>query len=98
MTPFDLRGLKTYDLLSRPSKVFIDDLGRPLAAHAGIGDWIDSLPKQLAAAGASVGAIEVAGDAGAFAPLIAAGHRIEVQLADLSSKADTDRAIGAFGQ
>ncbi|MEO7134284.1 MAG: SDR family oxidoreductase [Vicinamibacterales bacterium] len=50
----------------------------------------------LASAGASVGAIDVAGDAGVFAPLIAAGHRVEVQLADLSTKADTDRAISSI--
>jgi len=52
--------------------------------------------RTLASAGASVGAIDVAGDAGAFAPLIAAGHRVEVRLADLSNKADTDRAIGTI--
>jgi NAD(P)-dependent dehydrogenase (short-subunit alcohol dehydrogenase family) len=52
--------------------------------------------RTLASAGASVGAIDVAGDAGVFAPLVAAGHRIEVQLADLSTKADTDRAIGSI--
>ena len=51
--------------------------------------------RTLALAGASVGAVDITGDADAFAPLIADGHRIEVQLADLSNKADTDRAIGA---
>jgi hypothetical protein len=49
MEPFDLRGLKTYELRERPSKVFVEDLGRPLAANPGVGDWLDSLPKQLAA-------------------------------------------------
>ena len=49
MQPFDLTGLKTYDLQSRPSKVVIDDLGRPPAPDAAVGDWIDTLPKQLAA-------------------------------------------------
>jgi deoxyhypusine synthase len=49
MTPFDLQGLRTYDLRSRPSKVFVEDLGRPLPAPAGMGEWIDALPKQLAA-------------------------------------------------
>jgi hypothetical protein len=49
MQPFDLHGLKTYDLQSRPSKVFIDDLGRPCFPETSIGDWIDTLPKQLAA-------------------------------------------------
>jgi hypothetical protein len=49
MQPFDLHGLKTYDLQSRPSKVFVDDLGRPPSHQVTIGDWIDTLPKQLAA-------------------------------------------------
>jgi hypothetical protein len=49
MKPFDLQGLRTYDLGSRPSKVFVEDLGRPLPAGAGVADWLDSLPKQLAA-------------------------------------------------
>ena len=49
MRPFDLHGLRTYDLQSRPSKVFVTDLGRPVAPSTPIGDWLDSLPKQLAA-------------------------------------------------
>jgi hypothetical protein len=49
MKPFDLHGLKTYELLNRPSKVFAEDMGRPITARAGIGDFIDSLPTQLAA-------------------------------------------------
>lgn len=49
MKPFDLQGLRTYDLRSRPSKVFAEDLGRPLPAGATVVDWLDSLPKQLAA-------------------------------------------------
>src|SRR5712692_1849663 len=46
--PLDLHGLTTYDLKSRPSKVFHEDLGRPVNAGASIGDWIESLPRQLA--------------------------------------------------
>src|SRR5579883_2373444 len=46
--PFDLNGLKTYDLTSRPSKVFCEDLGQPVAAGASVSDWLDSLPRQLA--------------------------------------------------
>jgi hypothetical protein len=46
--PFDLHGLKTYALEERPSKVFIEDLGCPVGAGASVGDWLDSLPKQLA--------------------------------------------------
>lgn len=47
--PYDLAALKTYDLSSRPSKVFHDDLGQPVAAGASAEDWLLSLPKQLAA-------------------------------------------------
>ncbi len=47
--PLDLNGLKTYDLRSRPSKVFIEDLGHPVVAGAPVSDWLDSLPRQLAA-------------------------------------------------
>jgi deoxyhypusine synthase len=46
---YDLAGLKTYDLASRPSKVFHDDLGRPVGPDASIGEWLDCLPRQLAA-------------------------------------------------
>src|SRR5438132_4632631 len=46
--PFDLHGLKTYDLKSRPSKVFYEDLGHPITVGANIGTWLDSLPRQLA--------------------------------------------------
>jgi len=46
--PLDLQGLKTYDLKTRPSKVFHEDLGRPVEAGATIGEWIESLPRQLA--------------------------------------------------
>jgi hypothetical protein len=49
MRPFDLTGLRTYDLASRPSKVAVSDLGRPCDTATPIGDWFDTLPKQLAA-------------------------------------------------
>src|SRR5437773_2690201 len=47
--PYDLNGLKTYDLTSRPSKVFHDDLGQPVGPDTTIEQWLASLPKQLAA-------------------------------------------------
>lgn len=47
--PLDLNGLKTYDLASRPSKVFHDDLGKPATPETTIGDWLDGLPRQLGA-------------------------------------------------
>jgi hypothetical protein len=46
--PIDLHGLKTYELMARPSKVFYEDLGRPLEAGASVADWLDALPRQLA--------------------------------------------------
>src|SRR5262249_54849597 len=46
--PFDLHGLKTYELKSRPSKVFYEDLGQPAEVGVSVGDWLDSLPRQLA--------------------------------------------------
>jgi len=49
MKPIDLNGLKTYALQSRPSKTFVDDLGRPTPPDTGIGDWLDTLPRFLAA-------------------------------------------------
>src|SRR3982074_3077898 len=49
LRPYDLAGLKTYDLVSRPSKVFHDDLGQPVGPEATVGEWLDSLPRQLAA-------------------------------------------------
>ncbi len=49
MKPFDLQGLKTYELASRPSKVSIGDLGRPGATQSDPEGWLESLPRQLAA-------------------------------------------------
>jgi deoxyhypusine synthase len=48
MKPFDLNGLKTYDLESRPSKVFHEDLGQPVPADATVAEWLAALPRQLA--------------------------------------------------
>jgi hypothetical protein len=47
--PFDLNGLKTYDLESRPSKVFHDELGKIVTPDCTVDDWLSSLPHQLAA-------------------------------------------------
>jgi NAD(P)-dependent dehydrogenase (short-subunit alcohol dehydrogenase family) len=52
--------------------------------------------RTLAQAGAAVGAIDIAGDPQVFAGLTAAGHRIHVEFADLSAKAEADRAIDAI--
>jgi hypothetical protein len=47
--PYDLKGLQTYELVSRPSKVFYDDLGQPVEPGTSVQDWLASLPRQLAA-------------------------------------------------
>jgi hypothetical protein len=48
LKPFDLHGLHTYELKSRPSKVFYEDLGQPVGPGTTVGDWLESLPRQLA--------------------------------------------------
>jgi hypothetical protein len=48
LAPYDLHGLQTYELQGRPSKVFAEDLGRPVGPDASVADWLDSLPRQLA--------------------------------------------------
>lgn len=47
---FDLSGIRTYPLKSRPSKARSEDFGRPIGHSPGIVDWLDSLPNILAAA------------------------------------------------
>lgn len=47
--PFDLSGVRTYPLASRASKANAADFARPYSKGAGVGAWLDSLPKILAA-------------------------------------------------
>jgi len=47
---FDLSGVKTYPLKSRPSKARAEDFGRPCDRAADVGAFVDSLPDILAAA------------------------------------------------
>src|SRR5262249_39510891 len=47
--PYDLSGVVTYDLVSRPSKVFYDELGQPVPPEATLEEWLGSLPRPLAA-------------------------------------------------
>jgi NAD(P)-dependent dehydrogenase (short-subunit alcohol dehydrogenase family) len=70
--------------------------GQVAIVTGGLGRLGREYVRTLSAAGASVGAIDVAGDRDVFEALKADGHRIEVQLADLSIKAEADRAIGAI--
>ena len=47
--PLDPRGVKTYPLASRPSKVSVADAARPWRAGGTFRDYLDSLPNHLAA-------------------------------------------------
>lgn len=59
---FDLAGVRTYPLASRPSKVRHDQFARPWDSTSGLHGWIESLPDLLAAADfrAIVGALRTA--------------------------------------
>jgi hypothetical protein len=46
---FDLSGVATYALASRPSKARAEDFGRPFTKGAGLAEWLDRLPNVLAA-------------------------------------------------
>jgi hypothetical protein len=55
MTPFpyeefDLSGIRTYPLKSRPSKAKVEDFAKPIAEGASVGGLLDSMPGMLAAA------------------------------------------------
>jgi hypothetical protein len=48
IAPISLEGVKTYPLKDRPSKVNIDDFGKPWRSGGSFRRWVDSLPKILA--------------------------------------------------
>ena len=47
---FDLSGVQTYPLASRPSKARVEDFARPSPPRTTVGQWLDALPNVLAAA------------------------------------------------
>lgn len=49
IAPIDFGGMRTYPLADRPSKVHTGDFARPLKRGARISEFIDSLPRILAA-------------------------------------------------
>lgn len=67
--------------------------GRVAVVTGALGRLGREYVRTLAEAGASVGAIDVAGDPGIFDRLMNAGHRVHVEIADLANKADADRAM-----
>jgi hypothetical protein len=46
---FDLSGVRTYPIASRPSKVRVEDLAKPVEAGCSFAAWFDSLPATLGA-------------------------------------------------
>jgi hypothetical protein len=46
---FDLSGVRTYPLASRTSKARVEDFAKPYAPGSGMGAWLASLPRMLAA-------------------------------------------------
>jgi Deoxyhypusine synthase len=46
---FDLSGITTYPLASRPSKARAEDFARPFTKGAGFAEWLERLPNVLAA-------------------------------------------------
>jgi hypothetical protein len=48
LRPLDLKGVKTYPLASRPSKVRLEDFGKPLSHDPGTTEFLNSLPNVLA--------------------------------------------------
>jgi len=48
LEPISSENIRTYSLKERPSKVRIDDFGKPLRSGGDMSLWIKSLPKILA--------------------------------------------------
>jgi len=70
--------------------------GRVAVVTGALGRLGRQYVRTLAEAGAAVGAIDVAGDPTALDPLNGEGHRIHVELADLTNKAAADHAMNAI--
>ncbi len=49
IAPFSFQGVRTYPLSSRKSKVSVRDFAKPARAGASVTEWLDSLPRILAA-------------------------------------------------
>ncbi len=83
--PFDLSGLKTYSLFDRPSKVTVEDFASPLKAGMRVRDFLQCLPRQLAALDllAVASAVAKAVSSGRKVLLCMGAHVIKVGLAPL---------------
>lgn len=89
------KQLKNHEMRGRLFDEMFSLDGRVAIVTGALGRLGREYVRTLAHAGAAVGAIDVAGDATVFAPLVADGARVHVEMADLSNRADADRAIAA---
>ncbi len=68
---FDLSGVRTYPLKSRPSKARAEDFAKPYQAGSGVPGLLDSLPSVLGGAG-----FQGRGDGHGGGPPCRPGHRV----------------------
>ena len=80
--PIDLKGLNTYSLYERTSKVTVNDFARPVRAGLSLRDFMDLLPDQLAARDLRAAVRAVCTAVGMARPVILAmgAHVIKVGL------------------
>ncbi len=81
--PMDFGGLKTVPLRARGGKVKVADFASPYRKGAGLGAWLDSLPRLLAADGLRDVVDAIAGARAAAKPVIwgMGGHVVKCGLA-----------------
>jgi len=96
--PIDLSGLKTIPIAERGGKVGTGDFGASYSKGSGIGGWIDSLPKILAADGfrSAVNALVQARSAGKPILWGMGGHVIKCGLAPVLADLMRRRFATAF--
>jgi hypothetical protein len=75
----DFEDLRYEPLASRPSKVALADLGRPVSPHTSMGKWLDSLPSVLGAGALRRLSDAIAAASSARRPVVAAlgGHVVK---------------------
>ena len=82
---FDLSGVRTYPLKSRPSKAKVENFGRSVSPSTTVGEFLDTLPNFLAASDLKSVArsVAVAGRTGAGVVWGLGAHVIKTGLAPI---------------